>query len=155
MAYQKTQWKDHIEGVQVGTPVNAVNMNKIEEGIAAALPASAISSNIGTNGTWWIKLPGGIMICTGAQTWTNVAITDGETGIYRSQILYFDAFPRPFAAAPHCIIGVQVGESNPYWIAPSDYGTTATKPQGFRLFGIRSMTLSTVTISYIAIGLSS
>ncbi len=36
MAYQKTQWKDHIEGVQVGTPVNAVNMNKIEEGIAAA-----------------------------------------------------------------------------------------------------------------------
>ena len=36
MAYQKTQWKDHIEGVQVGTPVNAVNMNKIEEGNAAA-----------------------------------------------------------------------------------------------------------------------
>lgn len=36
MAYQKTQWKDHIEGVQVGTPVNATNMNKIEEGIAAA-----------------------------------------------------------------------------------------------------------------------
>lgn len=36
MGYQKTQWKDHIEGVQVGTPVNAVNMNKIEEGIAQA-----------------------------------------------------------------------------------------------------------------------
>lgn len=36
MAYQKTQWQDHIEGVQVGTPVNAANMNKIEEGIAAA-----------------------------------------------------------------------------------------------------------------------
>ena len=36
MAYQKTQWKDHIEGVQVGTPVNAVNMNKIEDGIAQA-----------------------------------------------------------------------------------------------------------------------
>ena len=36
MAYQKTQWKDHIEGVQVGTPVNAVNMNKIEEGVAQA-----------------------------------------------------------------------------------------------------------------------
>lgn len=35
MGYQKTQWKDHIEGVQVGTPVNAANMNKIEEGIAA------------------------------------------------------------------------------------------------------------------------
>lgn len=35
MAYQKTQWQDHIEGVQMGTPVNAVNMNKIEEGIAA------------------------------------------------------------------------------------------------------------------------
>lgn len=36
MGYQKTQWKDHIEGVQTGTPVNAVNMNKIEEGIARA-----------------------------------------------------------------------------------------------------------------------
>lgn len=36
MAYQKTQWKDHIEGVQTGTPVNAVQMNKIEEGIAQA-----------------------------------------------------------------------------------------------------------------------
>lgn len=35
MAYQKTQWQDHIEGVQTGTPVNAANMNKIEEGIAA------------------------------------------------------------------------------------------------------------------------
>lgn len=39
MAYQKTQWKDHIEGVQVGTPVNAVNMNKIETGL---LPHKAL-----------------------------------------------------------------------------------------------------------------
>lgn len=46
MAYQKTQWKDHIEGVQVGTPVNAANMNKIEEGIAQAC---AIGD---TEGTW-------------------------------------------------------------------------------------------------------
>jgi hypothetical protein len=46
MAYQKTQWKDHIEGVQVGTPVNAANMNKIEEGIARAC---AIGD---TEGTW-------------------------------------------------------------------------------------------------------
>lgn len=36
MAYQKTQWTDHIEGVQEGTPVNAVNMNKIEDGIMQA-----------------------------------------------------------------------------------------------------------------------
>lgn len=46
MGYQKTQWKDHIEGVQVGTPVNAANMNKIEEGIARAC---AIGD---TEGTW-------------------------------------------------------------------------------------------------------
>lgn len=46
MAYQKTQWQDHIEGVQTGTPVNAANMNKIEEGIAQAC---AIGD---TEGTW-------------------------------------------------------------------------------------------------------
>ena len=45
MAYQKTQWKDHIEGVQVGTPVNAVNMNKIEDGIAAAQSADILWVN--------------------------------------------------------------------------------------------------------------
>ena len=36
MAYQKKQWQDHIDGVQVGTPVNAVNMNNIEDGIYRA-----------------------------------------------------------------------------------------------------------------------
>ena len=30
MPYQKTQWKDHIEGVQTGTPVNAANLNNME-----------------------------------------------------------------------------------------------------------------------------
>ena len=50
MAYQKTQWKDHIEGVQVGTPVNAVNMNKIEEGIAAAAAAES-----GTCSMWTLR----------------------------------------------------------------------------------------------------
>ena len=44
MGYQKTQWKDHIEGVQVGTPVNAANMNKIEEGIAQAQSADILWS---------------------------------------------------------------------------------------------------------------
>ena len=36
MAYQKKQWQDRIDGVQVGTPVNAVNMNNIEDGIYRA-----------------------------------------------------------------------------------------------------------------------
>lgn len=46
MAYQKTQWKDHIEGVQTGTPVNAANMNKIEEGIAAVSNAINYSAQV-------------------------------------------------------------------------------------------------------------
>lgn len=46
MAYQKTQWKDHIEGVQTGTPVNAANMNKIEEGIAAVSNIIDYSSQV-------------------------------------------------------------------------------------------------------------
>lgn len=46
MAYQKTQWQDHIEGVQVGTPVNAANMNKIEEGIAAVSNIIDYSSQV-------------------------------------------------------------------------------------------------------------
>ena len=32
MAYTPTKWQDHIPEVQDGTPVSAVNMNKIEEG---------------------------------------------------------------------------------------------------------------------------
>lgn len=36
MAYQKKQWQDHIEGVQTGTPVNAANMNNMEDGIYRA-----------------------------------------------------------------------------------------------------------------------
>ena len=90
MAYQKTQWQDHIEGVQVGTPVNAANMNKIEEGIAAALPASAISSGSNDNGSW-IKLPGGIMICWGTRNGTT-----GDNG----SIPGSTAFPAAFAEAP-------------------------------------------------------
>lgn len=41
MAYQKTQWQDHIEGVQTGTPVNAANMNKIEDALAKAAESSS------------------------------------------------------------------------------------------------------------------
>ena len=45
MAYTKTQWKDHVldgEGnvVQQGTPVNASNLNKMEEGIRNAQEAA-------------------------------------------------------------------------------------------------------------------
>lgn len=36
MAYTPTKWQDHIPEVQDGTPVSAVNMNKIEEGIMQA-----------------------------------------------------------------------------------------------------------------------
>lgn len=33
MAYTPTAWQDYISGVQDGTPVNAVSMNKIEDGL--------------------------------------------------------------------------------------------------------------------------
>lgn len=36
MAYTPTKWQDHIPEVQDGTPVSAVNMNKIEEWIMQA-----------------------------------------------------------------------------------------------------------------------
>lgn len=179
MAYIPTMWQDQIEGVQPGTPANAANFNHIEQGIvsleetvngltaadvgarpdtwlptaaeAGALPANAITSGTSGGGTW-IDLPGGVRICTGSKTWTGLAITEAVANLYRSPVLYFENFPQTFTASPKCLLSLTVGESNPYWLAGSDYGTTAARPQGFRLLGAKSMTLSTVTVTYLAIG---
>lgn len=157
MGYQKTQWKDHIEGVQVGTPVNAVNMNKIEEGIAAALPASAISSGSDVNGSVWIELPGGIQICTGAMRWENIGITTAiSSGSgYVSQKLKFPNYAREFPYAPRCAISLAVSTDLGVVLQADDEGPRTTMPQIFRLRAPTSTTVSSVTVHYIAIGLSS
>lgn len=67
MPYQKTQWKDHIEGVQTGTPVNAANLNNMEEGIANL---TSIASGTNSRGTW-MRYPNGLMICWGQATAVN------------------------------------------------------------------------------------
>lgn len=99
MAYQKTQWKDHIEGVQVGTPVNAVNMNKIEEGIA-----NLSSIDIGTNsrGTW-MRYPNGLMICWGQAT----AASAG--GNAHAGVMW--TYPVPFTQTPIVIANAVLDSS--------------------------------------------
>lgn len=155
MAYQKTQWKDHIEGVQTGTPVNAVNMNKIEEGIAAALPASAISSGSDVNGSAWIDLPGGVQICTGAMRWENIGVTTAISSGYVSQKLKFPNYAREFSAPPRCVISLAVSTDLGVALQADDEGPRMTMPQIFRLRAPTSTTVSSVTVHYIAIGLSS
>lgn len=90
MAYQKTQWKDHIEGVQVGTPVNAVNMNKIEEGIAASFAHVRCGEVLVPNGTL-------------------------ENNIYTGEVTV--SFSPAFSRAPR--VNVTPRTSNPYNVTAS------------------------------------
>lgn len=151
MGYQKTQWKDHIEGVQVGTPVNAANMNKIEEGIAAAFPTSGSD----VNGSAWIDLPGGVQICTGAMRWENIGVTTAISSGYVSQKLKFPNYAREFASPPRCVISLAVSTDLLVALQADDEGPRTTMPQIFRLRAPTSTTVSSVTVHYIAVGVSS
>lgn len=88
MAYQKTQWKDHIEGVQVGTPVNAVNMNKIEDGIAQAQSADILWSGELTSTS---AAPSTVTLSNGINQYRLVAVVTAlgsSTSSYRLLNLY-------------------------------------------------------------------
>lgn len=99
---------------------------------------------------------GGMHICAGAKTWTNVNINaQTAQNNFCSGILYFSNFKKSFSAAPKCVITLTVGANGPYWLSPSMDGPTSTHPQGFRLCTTINTTVSTVTANYIAIGISS
>ena len=99
---------------------------------------------------------GGMHICAGAKTWTNVNINaQTAQNNFCSGILYFSNYKKSFSAAPKCVITLTVGSNGPYWLFPSTDGPTATRPQGFRLCTTINTTVSTVTANYIAIGISS
>ncbi len=88
MGYQKTQWKDHIEGVQVGTPVNAANMNKIEEGIAQAQSADILWSGELTSTS---AAPSTVTLSNGINQYRLVAVVTAlgsSTSSYRLLNLY-------------------------------------------------------------------
>ena len=99
---------------------------------------------------------GGVMhLCAGSQTWSNVDIkTQTAPNNFVSGNLFFADFKQPFRVAPKCIVSLSVGVDGPYWLIPSTSGPTTQRPQGVRLGTTISTTISTVTLSYIAIGQS-
>ena len=98
---------------------------------------------------------GGMHLCAASKTWSNVAITSApNAGCYTSSRLYFSDFPKAFASAPKCIISLSVGSNGPYWLSVDSNGPTTTRPQSFTLTTTASTTVSSVTLSYIAIGVS-
>ena len=98
---------------------------------------------------------GGMHLCAASKTWSNVAITSApNAGCYTSSRLYFSDFPKAFASAPKCIISLSVGANGPYWLSVDSNGPTITRPQGFLLATTTATTISTVTLSYVAIGIS-
>ena len=98
---------------------------------------------------------GGMHLCAASKTWSNVAITSApNAGCYTSSRLYFSDFSRAFASAPKCIISLSVGSNGPYWVTVDSNGPTTTRPQSFTLTTTASTTVSSVTLSYIAIGVS-
>lgn len=115
---------------------------------------TAIHCSDPSDGNMCIKFGGGMHICTGSQTWTNISIGNATQGVYASQTLFFDNFKRAFAYAPKCLIGMSVGAGGPYWLTLSSDGPTTARPQGFKLMSTTQFTVSTITMSYIAIGIS-
>lgn len=104
----------------------------------------------------YINLPGGMHICVGSQTYSNIAISNHPNeGCYTSARMYITSgFPKPFAAPPRCLLSLSVGANGPYWLSVDSNGPTTTRPQGFLLTTTASTTASSVTVSYFAIGQS-
>lgn len=116
---------------------------------------SPVACSDPSDGNIYISFSGGMHICAGSQTWSNVNIgTQTAANNYVSGDLYFSNFKKSFSYAPKCLISLSVGANGPYWIIPSPNGPTTQRPQGFRLGTTISTTISTVTLSYIAIGVS-
>ena len=116
---------------------------------------SPVACSDPSDGNICIEFGGGMHLCAASKTWSNVAITSApNAGCYTSSRLYFSDFPRAFASAPKCIISLSVGSNGPYWVTVDSNGPTTTRPQSFTLTTTASTTVSSVTLSYIAIGVS-
>ena len=113
-----------------------------------------ISASDTNDGNFYIDFGVGYHLCVGSQTWTNIAINNATQGIYTSRTLFFGNFKRTYGFVPKCLIGMSVGAGGPYWLTLSSDGPTTTRPQGFKLMSNTQFTVSTITLSYIAIGVS-
>ena len=75
----------------------------------------------------YIDLPGGMHICVGSQTYTNVEINNQtNAGCYVSGRLYFNGFPKQYRYAPRCLISLSVGSNGPYWLSVDSNGPATT-----------------------------
>ena len=116
---------------------------------------SPVACSDPSDGNICIEFGGGMHLCAASKTWSNVAITSApNAGCYTSSRLYFSDFSRAFASAPKCIISLSVGSNGPYWVTVDSNGPTTNRPQSFTLTTTASTTVSSVTLSYIAIGVS-
>ena len=117
--------------------------------------STAVHCSDPSDGNICIEFGGGMHLCAASKTWSNVAITSApNAGCYTSSRLYFSDFPKAYASAPKCIISLSVGSNGPYWVTVDSNGPTTTRPQSFTLTTTASTTVSSVTLSYIAIGVS-
>ena len=108
-----------------------------------------------SDGKICVEFGGVVHLCAGSQTWSNVDVkTQTAPNNFVSGNLFFADFKKPFRVAPKCIVSLSVGVDGPYWLIPSTSGPTTQRPQGVRLGTTISTTISTVTLSYIAIGQS-
>ena len=117
--------------------------------------STAVRCSDPSDGNICIEFGGGMHLCAASKTWSNVAITSApNAGCYTSSRLYFSDFHKAFASAPKCIISLSVGSNGPYWVTVDSNGPTTNRPQSFTLTTTASATVSSVTLSYIAIGVS-
>jgi len=140
MAYVKTNWVDDV------TPLSAMNMNNIEDGLAehkAELASKHIretGSNV--NGSY-IKFDDGTMICFGkVQNSGNINIA--RDALYRGASQSW-TFPSAFIFPP-------ITSVMPFWDSSTFYGFCYTVgPASTSIFQFGFMNTSTVTTSISSI----
>lgn len=149
------------------TPVDAIITDGMSLDDYIRNTTGVVESGSNTNGSY-IKFADGTMICQGSKTFTSVACTSAYGGLYRSGASnQMDDFPIEFYDIPIVHFGVTEGSSsgNNATTGPivmvflktntdstNQYVPTKTNPGRVSIAVGSSQTLSSITVSYTAIG---
>ena len=102
MAYEKINWEN---APSTNTPINAENLNHMENGIINAYELMGKIVETGSNEDGqWIKFDNGIMICT--KIITTMATCNKEWGsVYESEQIDLGKMAQPFIEIPTILPG--------------------------------------------------
>lgn len=167
-SYTKTVWQDLPNTT---TPVNATNLNNIENGIETLYNNQVVvndSYNTSTDETYscnyinniiesgsnangnWIKYSDGTMICTARKQITTTRNTSYGNVLYVSPKINAFAYPQSFTTINSVTLNAEA-QDNSVWLLTADLGTITQTPT-FYIAGVTSAGSNIYYISYTTIG---